>query len=257
MSMPLRVLVCDDESIARKRAVRLLTELSEVEIVAECSNGEEVLALLAKEEVDVVLLDINMPGLTGLETTAKMGDALLAANVKRGLPPEDRPYVIFLTAHPEHAIEAFDIGATDYLLKPVDAPRLQKALDRARKQLDNAPAALPAVGAALARLAVSTRDGVLLLSPADVTHAVFDGQLVTIHTKDRAVLTDQSLQDLEGKLPTSHFERVHRRAILNLLHVERLEPVLSGGYVARLDSGQKVDISRQAARKLRRRLGIA
>ncbi len=243
MSMPLRVLVCDDESIARKRATRLLADLPEVELVAECTNGEEVLALLAREEIDVALLDINMPGLTGLETTARM--------------PEERPYIIFVTAHPEHALEAFDVGATDYLLKPVDGPRLQKALDRARKQLDNAPLAAAPAQEALARLAISTRDGVLLLSPSDVTHAVFDGQLVTIHTKDRAVLTDQTLQDLENKLPSSHFERVHRRAIVNLLRVERLEPVITGGYIARLDSGQKVDISRQAARKLRRRLGIA
>jgi two-component system LytT family response regulator len=240
MSMPLRVLVCDDEMIARKRAARLLSEQPSVEVVAECASGEEVLAKLASEEVDLVVLDINMPGMSGIETAIKM--------------PEDRPYVIFLTAHPEHAVEAFDVGATDYLLKPVDEARLGKALDRARKSLDSPPPS--STNAPLARLAIETKGGVVLLSPDEVTHAVFDGQLVTVHTKDRAVLTDQSLQDLEDKLPKASFERVHRRALLNLLKVERLEPVLSGGYVARLASGQKVDISRQSARKLRRRLGI-
>jgi len=83
------------------------------------------------------------------------------------------------------------------------------------------------------------------------------GQLVTVHTRDRAILSDATLQELEARLAASHFERVHRRAIVNLLHVERLEPVLSGGYVARVAGGKSVDVSRQAARKLRRRLGIA
>jgi two-component system, LytTR family, response regulator len=96
----------------------------------------------------------------------------------------------------------------------------------------------------------------LLVPPEEVTHAVFDGQLVTVHTRDRAVLSDATLQELEAKLPRAHFERVHRRAIVNLLQVERLEPVLSGGYVARVAGGKAVDVSRQAARKLRRRLGI-
>jgi two-component system LytT family response regulator len=240
MSMPLRVLVCDDEMMARQRAVRLVSSAPNIEVVAECASGDEVLAKLASEDVDVVLLDINMPGMTGIETTIKM--------------PEDRPYVIFLTAHPEHALEAFDVGATDYLLKPVDQARLEKALDRARKKLD-APASRPE-GPAFARLAIQTKAGVVLLAPDEVTHAVFDGVLVTVHTKERSVLTDQSLQDLEAKVPTSTFERVHRRALVNLLMIERLEPVLSGGYVARLVSGKTVDVSRQAARKLRRRLGI-
>ena len=244
MTLALRVLVCDDELIARRRAARLLSEQPGVEIVAECASGGEVLARLAAEDVDLVVLDIHMPGMTGLETALQM--------------PEDRPYLIFLTAHPEHAVAAFDVGATDYLLKPVDDARLKKALDRARGQLD-APLGRDAHDAAapLARLAIATRTGVVLLGPDEVTHAVFDGQLVTVHTRDRAILSESTLQELEQRLSAPHFERVHRRAIVNLLHVERLEPVLSGGYIARIAGGKSVDVSRQAARRLRRRLGIA
>jgi two-component system LytT family response regulator len=244
MTMALRVLVCDDELVARRRTSRLLSEQADVEIVAECASGDEVLARLAVEDVDLVVLDINMPGMTGIETAMRM--------------PEDRPYLVFLTAHPEHAVEAFDLGATDYVVKPVDEARLRKAVDRARRQLD-APARRDAhgAGASLARLAIATRTGVVLLGPDEVTHATFDGQLVTVHTRERAILSDATLQELEDRLPASHFERVHRRAIVNLLHVERLDPVLSGGYVARLAGGKTVDVSRQAARKLRRRLGIA
>lgn len=243
MTLALRVLVCDDELVARRRAARLLSEQAEVELVAECATGEEVLARLATEEIDVVVLDINMPGLSGIETALQM--------------PEDRPYLIFLTAHPEHAVAAFDLGATDYVLKPVDAARLGKAIDRARRQLEPPPRRAPhEPGAPLARLAITTKAGVVLVGPDDVTHAIFDGQLVTVHTRDRAILSDATLQELEDRLPGPHFERVHRRALVNLLHVERLEPVVSGGYVARLVGGKSVDVSRQAARKLRRRLGI-
>lgn len=244
MTPALRVLVCDDELIARRRAARLLAEQPGVEVVAECASGGEVLARLAVEDIDLVVLDIHMPGMTGLETALQM--------------PEDRPYLIFLTAHPEHAVAAFDVGATDYLVKPVDEVRLKKALDRARRQLDAPLGRDPHDAAApLVRLAIATRTGVVLLGPDEVTHAVFDGQLVTVHTRDRAILSESTLQELEQRLSAPHFERVHRRAIVNLLHVERLEPVLSGGYLARIAGGKRVDVSRQAARRLRRRLGIA
>jgi two-component system LytT family response regulator len=232
------VLLCDDELLARKRMTRLLGEIGGVQIVAECTNGEEVLARLADEEVDVLLLDIDMPGLSGIEAVARL--------------PEDRPYVVFATAHPEHAVAAFEVGAVDYVLKPVESDRLRKALDRARAQLD-APAPAPAIPA-MARLAIPTHDGAVLVTTADISHAVLEGQLVTVYAAGRKVLTGFTLQELEAKLP--HFERVHRRALLNLDHVERLESVSSGGYVAHVRGGGKVEVSRQSARRLRRRLGL-
>ncbi len=246
-SIPLRVLVCDDELMARKRVLRLLGELSGIEAVIECESGEEVLAKLRTEDVDVAILDINMPGMSGIETVMQM--------------PEERPYVIFLTAHPEHAVKAFDVGAVDYVLKPVDDARLEKALVRARQSLDFGHARQTDQeegGAAprLNKLAIATRSGVELVAPGDVTHATFDGTLVTVHTATRAILTDDTLQDLEDKLPKGPFERVHRRALVNLDHVERLDSIDSGGYVACLPGGKKVDVSRQSARRLRRRLGL-
>jgi two-component system LytT family response regulator len=251
-SIPLRVVVCDDELMARKRVLRLLAELPGIEATFECESGEEVLAKLREEDVDVAILDINMPGLSGLETVMQM--------------PEDRPYVIFLTAHPEHAVQAFDVGAVDYLLKPVDDARLSKAITRARASLDSggsgAGAGAPnegggeAIATRTSKLAIATHDGAALVNPGDVTHATFDGALVTVHTAARSILTDDTLQDLEAKLPKGPFERVHRRAIVNLDHVDRLESVDSGGYVACLSSGKRVDVSRQSARRLRRRLGL-
>jgi two-component system LytT family response regulator len=242
-SIPLRLLVCDDELMARKRVLRLLSDLPGIEATIECESGEEVLAKLASEDVDVAILDVNMPGLSGLETVMQM--------------PEDRPYVIFLTAHPEHAVKAFDVGAVDYVLKPVDDARLEKAIGRARQALDHgARDAREGGDRPWTKLAIATRTGVELVSPADVTHATFDGTLVTVHAAGRAILTDDTLQDLEDKLPKGPFERVHRRGLVNLDHVERLESLDTGGYVACLPSGKRVDVSRQSARRLRRRLGL-
>lgn len=243
--LPLRVLVCDDELMARKRITRLLGEVGGVEAVVECESGEQVLERLATEDVDLAILDVQMPGRSGIETVMAM--------------PEERPYVVFLTAHPEHAVRAFDVGAVDYLLKPLDAPRLSVALERARRFLDaggreTEPGESPQ--ARIQKLAIASRGGVELVAPADVSHATFDGSLVTVHTRTRELLTDDSLQDLEQKLAGTSFVRVHRRALLNLDHVERLESIDTGGYVARLASGKKVDVSRQSARRLRRLLGL-
>jgi DNA-binding LytR/AlgR family response regulator len=190
--------------------------------------------------VDVLLLDISMPGLSGLETKALLGD--------------DPPYVVFTTAHPEHALEAFDLGAVDYVMKPVEPERLRKALERARQRL--APPSTSG-GAALQRLAVPTRDAVRLLDPDSLTHAEFDGVLVTLHLRSgEAVLSDLTLSDLERRLPADRFERVHRRAIVNLACLDQLEPLPTGGYVGRTSTGEPVPISRKAARRLRRRLGL-
>lgn len=237
----LQVLIADDELLARRRLARLLAELPGVTLVGECSSGQELLAALARgeHEVDLVLLDIDMPGLTGLETGA--------------LLPEDGPYIIFITAHEEHALAAFDLGAVDYLLKPIDAVRLGKALQRARRRL-GAQAGAPA--AELVRLPVSTRQGIRLLDPRELSHATFDGELVTLHTRGGPLLTDFSLQDLEERLPAGVFERVHRRALINLEQLACLDPLETGGYTARMQDGGLVPISRQAARRLRRRLGL-
>lgn len=236
--MKLKVLVADDESVARKRLTRLLSAVPDVELVGECSSGEEVLARLEDVDVDVLLLDIQMPGLSGLETKALLADG--------------GPYVIFATAHPEHALEAFDVGAVDYVLKPIEAGRLMKALERAAERLGPRQ-----VAGAPARLPVTTTKGVRLVDPAEITHALFDGQLVTIHlASGETILADTSLQELARKLPEDRFVRVHRRALLNLLQVERLEPVATGGYLAWTRSGERIEVARQAARRLRRHLGL-
>ena len=246
----LRVLVADDEAIARKRLVRLLAAMPDVAVVGECTDAHAVLERVRAGGVDVVLLDIQMPELSGLEALQ--------------LFPADGPLVIFCTAHTAHAVAAFDVGAIDYLLKPVEAARLRKALERARdrdarrryvEELARFKGA-SAQDRPLARLALPTRQGIVLLDPRAVSHAELDGELVTVHTADAQYLSALSLQELESRLPGERFARVHRRALVNLEHVVRLEPNEVGGYTARTRNGRAVEISRQAARDLRKRLGL-
>lgn len=240
--MALRVLLADDERIARQRLSRLLASIDDVTIVGEHDRGAPVVEAVRAGVVDVILLDIQMPGLSGLETARAL--ALSA------------PRIIFCTAYPEHALAAFEVGAVDYLLKPIELERLRAAIERARRWLDarRAPAQPPLLAG---RLALETREGVLLLDPRAISYASFDGALVTVHVEGRDVLTDLSLQTLAARLTGLSFVRAHRRTLLNLEHVALLEPSDSGGYVARTHGGHRIEISRQAARILRRALGLA
>lgn len=238
----LKVLIADDEQVARSRLHRLLGAMPDVEIVGECDDGDAVLSRIRQGGVDVVLLDIQMPKLKGTEALQ--------------LWPKDGPQVVFCTAHAQHALEAFDGGALDYVLKPIDAARLQKALARARER--GAPERFRAEVAKhqLDRLPITTRQGVVLVDPSSISHAVLEGELVTVFAGAEKYLTDYSLNELEERLGKGRFERVHRRALLNLSHVSRLEPLETGGYFARTTGGHSVEVSRQSARDLRKRLGL-
>lgn len=234
--MKLRVLIADDELLARKRLLRLLAEMDDVEAVGAVENADEVLERVRGGGIDLLLLDIHMPGLSGIDALKMLG--------------EGAPAVVFCTAHADHAVEAFDGGAVDYLLKPIAPDRLKRAIDRVRARATASPKA----AASPDRLAVSTRQGIVLVDPKTITHAVLDGVLVTLATTETEYVTDFSLQDLEKKLP--HLLRVHRRALLNLAHVARLEPQETGGYLARTVRGHAVEVSRQSARELRKALGL-
>lgn len=249
MSQSLRVLIADDELLARKRLARLLSAIPDVEVCGEAADGEAVLAAARAGGLDVILLDIHMPGLSGL-------DAL-------SLLPEDGPGVILCTAHAEHAVDAFEYGAVDYVLKPVEAARLQKALERARARVgpkESAPeparAQATAGAKSLARLPIPTRQGIVLVDPETISHATLEEELVTVFTTQGEFLTDFTLNELADKLPVEGFQRVHRRALLNLAHVTRLEPLETGGYIAKTAKGHSVEVSRQSARELRRMLGL-
>ena len=221
----MRVVLADDEALARARLQRLLLDL-DVEVVGVAGGGREALALTRELRPDVVLLDIRMPDLGGLEVAELLsGEAA----------------IVFVTAHAEHAVEAFGVAAVDYVLKPVESSRLALALERALTRVRGGPE----------RIALKTAKGLVLLDPLRISHASLDGELVTIHCDGRAWICDWSLAALEARLPKS-FVRVSRQSLLNLDAVAVLEPIDSGGYNARTHGGALVPVSRQAARKLRR-----
>ena len=220
----MRVLLADDELVARKRLTRLLAAIDDVTVVGECDSGAAVLERVRVKEadVDLVLLDIQMPNLSGLETMA--------------LLPEDGPLVVLCTAHPDHAVDAFEHGAVDYILKPVEPARLKKALARAAARLAErsersplAPAREGPDAPVFERLPIRTRQGIVLVDPKTVSHAVLEGELVTVVADGGTYLSESTLNELQERLPRETFERVHRRALLNLEHVVRLEPLETGG----------------------------
>lgn len=229
----IRVLLVDDERLARERLIRLLGALPEVSLVAACERAEEAAAILASEALDLALLDIEMPGLSGLDLA--------------GLVARDGPAVVFVTAHPEHALAAFGVGALDYLLKPVSAERLARVLERLRR---------PAPPAARDPLPFPGPRGVRLVRPDEITHAEIDGETVAVHAAGQVLFTELSLNELERRLPPERFLRVHRRALLALDAVLLLEPTEEGGFLARMRDGSTVPVSRASARGLRKRLQI-
>lgn len=241
----LRVLVADDEEMARRRLRRLLGDLADVELVGECATGDAALSMLEDVEVDVAVLDVQMPGLSGIDVSQAAADLGVE--------------VIFATAHPEHAVAAFDHGAVDFVLKPVDPERLALAIARARARLAP-PAHVPSPASSAAeevdRLALTVGGDVRLFPVTDIACAVLDGALVRLRAGAELVWTDRSLQELERRLAGRGFVRVHRRALLHLAHVDRLRPLATGAYLAITRHGDEVPVSRQEARRLRQRLGL-
>ena len=240
----MRVLIVDDEAMARKRLERLLVAMPGVEIAGTCEDGSEVASRVAESDVDVVLLDVQMTQMSGVEAM--------------GLLPEDGPFVVFVTAHAEHAVFAFDAGAVDYVLKPVDPKRLARAIDRARLRVDAKREREPASAdrsspepPLVDRFAIPTRKGLVIIDPKDVRYAIVDGESVVVHANDAAYVTDFRIVALEKRLPAELFVRAHRRVLLNLEHVVGLEPVGAGVYVAELTDGATVPVSRQAAKRLK------
>jgi two-component system, LytTR family, response regulator AlgR len=202
MSETLRVLVVDDEELARMRLRGLVAECPspQATVIGEAANAAQALAWLADNDCDLVLLDIRMPGNDGLQ---------LAAELKRREPA---PAVVFVTAHAEHALEAFDLHAVDYLTKPVRRERLQAALERAEMRLARQPAAGAAPGADPV-IVVSEFGRVVRVPVREVLYLKAELKYVTLRTAERSYVLDDALADLEQRLG-EHFLRVHRNALV-------------------------------------------
>jgi two-component system LytT family response regulator len=253
----LRVVVADDERPARRFLVNLLKTCRDVELVGEAVTGEEAVAAIESSRPDLALLDLQMPELGGLD-------------VVRRLAPDALPLVAFVTAFEDFAIEAFELNAIDYLLKPVEADRLQATLDRARARLRrpepaerraaafaNAAAsyALASRRTYLERIPVRRRTEVIILPVKQIASIVSEGELlhITTLTKDRYTITYR-LHLLEVRLDPRRFVRLARGTLANIDAITKISPMPGGTYVATLSNGQELQVSRIQSRVLRETL---
>jgi len=235
---PLAVLVVDDEAPARERLVRLVGEIDGARVVAEAATGREAIERVAALAPDVVLLDVRMPDMDGLETARHL--AALARP----------PAVVFTTAYDEYALGAFEAQAIGYLLKPVRHDKLAAALATARRL------ARPATPAAAMRshFAARVRDQLKLVPVAEVYACVADQKYVTLFHRGGTDLVEESLRSIEEEFGEA-FVRVHRNALAAVRHVAAVERDAEGRYHVRLrDSDLKLEVSRRLASDLLRRL---
>jgi two-component system, LytTR family, response regulator len=235
----IRALIVDDEAPARDKLRRWLTGHADIEIAGESTDGLTAAAAIATLTPDVVFLDIQMPGLSGLEVASQ-------------LEPATAPLLVFVTAYDEHAIKAFDLNAIDYLLKPYDKDRLQKTLERVRqRQVGGREAAGAAVRAARSQLGSSER----LLVPRGESlelieaHAIHwleaDDNYVHVHTAGARYMLRRTLSDLLAQLGEQRFARIHKSAAVNLAEVASLSPLFKGDHEVKLRSGATLRLSRR------------
>ena len=243
----MRTLIVDDESPARERLKRLLTDIKDVELVGEAEDGAQAVELIEREKPDLVLLDIQMPGLDGFGVIEAL---------------EDPPSIIFVTAYDQYAIHAFEVNALDYLLKPFSRERLGTAIHRAKgaqaegrdfsEQLAPLLENLSTQGRYLTRLAVRDRDRIRVLDVEEIDWIGVDQEQVLVHVGEKAYPIRRTLVKLEARLDPALFFRAHRSAIVNLDRVKEIIPWFRGSHKLRLTTGAEVELSRAQARALRK-----
>jgi two-component system LytT family response regulator len=269
----IRALLVDDEQLARRGLELRLAAAPDVEVVGECQNGREAVDMVARLEPDLMFLDIQMPGLSGFDVLAR-------------LPQDSLPVIVFVTAFDRYAIDAFEARALDYLLKPVEDARLEQALARVRRYLDEralleqhermlglladvqgagelAPEQLLArvAGAAPERypevVAIRTGRDVVRIKSAEIDWIDAAGDYMCIHVAGETHVLRATMKQLESALDPQLFQRVHRSAIVNLRRVRKLRPHANGEYFLTLETGQELKLSRTHRDKVELLLGGA
>jgi two-component system LytT family response regulator len=251
---PIRALIADDEALARKFIRRLLKDAHDFEIVGECSNGKEAVAMIRKQNPDLVFLDVQMPEMDGFAVLESIGIERL-------------PQIIFTTAYEQYAIRAFELHALDYLLKPFDQARFKDAIKYARERfrserenddrtqisamlenIKNKPQYLD-------RLIIKSGGRITFLRTDDINWVQADDKYVHLHTSNARPMVRQTLSAMEAQLDPKKFRRVHRSAIVNVEQIKELQPLFSGEYSILLHDGTKLTLSRNYRDKLFERLG--
>jgi len=260
--MDLRAVLVDDEQLARDELGYLLGQVGGVEVVGQAVNGVQALATIERLRPDVVFLDVQMPGLTGFEVARRLLDAHTPAQI------------VFVTAFDQHAIEAFEVNAVDYLLKPVDPARLQLAVERARRRIASDRPDAAAAGVAgvsndqlvkivqlvaerqsrRERLAIKVGERFLLVQAEDLISASLVDDGITVITRQHTGTSNyRTLDELQERLDPSVFWRVHRSHLVNINMIKEIVPWFSRNYLLRMKDEQSTEIpvSRTQTRRLR------
>lgn len=237
----MKVLVVDDEPLARDTAKLVLSTDPEVEI-AGCCSGIDAAAAIAEWQPALVFLDVQMPGVDGFDVIAQVGLAAM-------------PAVVFVTAYDAYAVRAFEVHAVDYVLKPYDDRRLLAALSRAKQRLTRVPPAILADHPrTVRRLAVRDRDKITFVDPGDVDCLEAADDYVELHVGDTVHVMRERLSELEGQLDPQRFVRIHRSTIVNLDRVRELHPLAKGDALVVLEGGATYRVSRNRRDDLELRL---
>jgi two-component system, LytTR family, response regulator len=253
----LRIIIADDERPAREFLKAVLSEFADAEIVGEAENGADAVEIIKTLKPDLALLDLRMPEISGLEAV-------------RLLRKSQMPLVAFVTAYDEYAVEAFEVNAVDYLLKPVERSRLRETLNRAHERLDqedwrgveteNIKRAAASYHETtkqefLERIPVKKREEIFLIPVTEIASIVADGELLHITTdKNQKYVINYRLKDLEMRLAPERFVRLSRGALANLEMIARVSPMPGGTYLIALRNGQEIASSRLQSRVLRERI---
>jgi two-component system LytT family response regulator len=253
----LRVIIADDERPARSFLKAILQEFEDVEIVGEAENGAEAIEIIKRVKPDLALLDLQMPEITGLE-------------VVKLLRKSEMPLVAFVTAYDEYAVQAFEVGAVDYLLKPVEKTRLRETLQRASERLEQADfrateaeklkKAAASYDAStrptyLERIPVKKNEEILLVPAREIVSIIADGELLHLtNAQNKRFVINHRLKDLEARLAPDKFVRLSRSALVNLEMIAKISQMPGGTYAVLLKNGQEIQSSRLQSKILRERL---
>ena len=254
----LRTIVVDDEQLARGEMCFLLQQLGGIDVVAQAGNGVEALTVIEEYQPDVVMLDVQMPGLTGFEVARRV----LQAGIEC--------HIVFVTAFDQYALDAFEVNAVDYLLKPVEPGRLATAVERVRKRLaaEKAPQKadldqlLQMLGERQGRreqLAIRVEDRFLLVQAEEVVHAsVEDDQIRVVTNSLSGTSNYRTLDELQTRLDPAVFWRVHRSHLVNINKIKEIVPWFSRNYILRMKDGKssEIPVSRSQTRRLREYLKL-
>ncbi|MEW6160826.1 MAG: LytTR family DNA-binding domain-containing protein [Verrucomicrobiota bacterium] len=247
--MKIRTLIVDDEAPARNRLRQLLETEADFEIVGECANGRQAVAALQKQKPDLVFLDVQMPRLDGFQVCAEVG-------------LEDLPLVVFVTAYNQFALQAFEVHALDYLLKPFDRERFQKTLRHVREQFQRGHAHpinaeikslledLRSGGKKLERLAFKTDGRVLFVRVEEIDWIEADGNYVHLHVGNTAHLLRETLTSLETQLDPEKFLRISRSILVNIDRIKELQSLFYGDFAVILRDGTRLTMSRNYRERL-------